>query len=145
MADRVIETRVQTAPFDAGAECAALVRDGIVGAVVSFTGHVRGSAGDVLELQHYPGMTEGQIAAIADEAARRWDLTGGLVIHRHGPLPVGAPIVLVAVASRHRGDAFRAAEFLIDWLKVKAPFWKKEGDRWVEAQAADDAAAAGWQ
>ncbi|MBV7256162.1 molybdenum cofactor biosynthesis protein MoaE [Pacificimonas sp. WHA3] len=141
----MIDTRVQSAPFDVAAETANLTAGrGDIGAVVSFTGLVRGDAGDTLTLEHYPGMTERMLANIAAEAETRWGLSGGLVIHRYGVLPVGAPIVLVLTASRHRADAFQAAEFLMDWLKVKAPFWKKDANGWVEAQGSDDDAASRW-
>lgn len=138
----MIAVRVQAAPFDTGAELAALAAGRTdIGALVSFTGLVR----DVpLELEHYPAMTAKALAAIAADAEARWPLLGGLVVHRFGALAPADPIVLVAVAARHRGDAFAAAEFLIDWLKTRAPFWKREAGGWVEARAADDAAAARW-
>ena len=141
----MIATRVQAAPFDAAAETAALTQGrGDTGALVSFTGLVRGEPGTALTLEHYPGMTETALADIAAEAAGRWAV-GGTVIHRYGTLAVGEAIVLVAVASSHRGDAFRACEFLIDWLKTRAPFWKRETDgRWVDARGSDDRAAARW-
>lgn len=142
--------RVQEADFDTGAEIAALStgRDD-VGAVVSFTGLVRG--GDVSEmvLEHYPGMTEKALEEIEAEARARWPLEGVTIIHRVGPLAPGARIVFVATASRHRAAAFEAAEFLMDYLKTKAPFWKKEttpdGAQWVDARETDDMAAARWQ
>ncbi len=142
--------RVQEADFDTGAEIAALStgRDD-VGAVVSFTGLVRG--GDVSEmvLEHYPGMTEKALEEIEAEARVRWPLEGVTIIHRVGPLAPGARIVFVATASRHRAAAFEAAEFLMDYLKTKAPFWKKEttpdGAQWVDARETDDMAAARWQ
>ena len=141
----MIAARIQSEPFDAAAEMAALTRGrGDVGALVSFTGLVRGAAGDSLMLEHYPGMTETALADIAAKAAARWAVSG-TVIHRYGTLAVGEAIVLVAVTSSHRGDAFRACEFLIDWLKTKAPFWKREADgRWVDARGSDDRAAARW-
>lgn len=143
-------TRVTGDPLDPPAELARLdIADGDSGALVTFTGLVRGAPGSLLELEHYPGMTEKQIAAIADEAERRWPLTACLAVHRHGRLEPGALIVLVATAAAHRGDAFAAAEFLMDWLKTKAPFWKREdgprGAQWVEAREADSAAAARWR
>ena len=141
----MINTRVQAETFDVATESARLTsgsRD--IGALVSFTGLVRGDAGDTLTLEHYPGMTERMLQEIATEAERRWALSGGLVVHRYGRLSVGDPIVLVLIAARHRGEAFEAANFLMDWLKVKAPFWKKDADGWVEARNADDVAAERW-
>ena len=147
----MITTRTQAEPFDTGAEIAALVagRDDI-GAVVSFTGLVRSDAGlRGLSLEHYPAMTDRQMVAIAARAWKRWPLFAGTVIHRHGRLVPGDVIVLVAIASPHRAAAFAAAEFLMDWLKTRAPFWKYEdrGDTqgWVAAKASDDAAAARWE
>ncbi len=141
--------RVQEEDFDPTTELDALSagRDDI-GALVSFTGLVRG--GDVSEmvLEHYPGMTEKALEEIEEEAIKRWPLQGVTIIHRVGPLPPGARIVFVATASRHRAAAFEAAEFLMDFLKTRAPFWKKEstasGARWVDARETDDAAAARW-
>ncbi|MBI5721547.1 MAG: molybdenum cofactor biosynthesis protein MoaE [Burkholderiales bacterium] len=146
---------VQTADFDLGAEVAALRAGDVgVGAVASFIGTVRdrngGGAGEVsaMELEHYPGMTERAIEAMIDEAARRFDIRGARVVHRVGPLLPGDQIVLVAVSSVHRGQAFQACEFLMDYLKTQAPFWKKEttgeGSRWVDARVADDTALARW-
>lgn len=146
----MIAVRVQAAPFDPGAEIAALSAGrSDVGAVVSFTGLVRGDDGlTALTLEHYPAMTTRAMATVAAEASARWPLSGGTVIHRFGRLLPGETIVLVAVASAHRAAAFAAAEFLIDWLKTRAPFWKREEiggtARWVEAKAVDDAAAARW-
>ena len=143
----MIVTRVQADPFDAGAEAAALAagRDD-VGAIVTFTGLVRAENGlAALTLEHYPAMTDRQLAAIAAEAAARWPLLAGTVIHRHGRLLPGEPIVFVGIASAHRGAAFEAAEFLMDWLKTRAPFWKHDGSGWVAAKASDDAAAARWE
>ncbi len=144
---------VQEAPFDAAAEERA-VRAGnpAVGAVVTFLGLMRdineGDRVTAMTLEHYPGMTEKALDAILDQAFERWDLEGIRVVHRVGRLEPEDPIVLVTVASRHRGEAFRACEFVIDWLKTRAPFWKKEetehGERWVEARAADEAARARW-
>ena len=147
--------RIQTADFDLSAEVAALrAGDGGVGAVASFVGTVRdrhgGAAGEVraMALEHYPGMTEKAIEAMIDEAMRRFDIRAARVVHRVGPLMPGEQIVLVAVTSAHRGEAFRACEFLMDYLKTQAPFWKKEttpdGARWVDARIADDEALARW-
>jgi molybdopterin synthase catalytic subunit len=113
---------------------------------VSFTGIVRGDGGlRALEIEHYPGMTESAIAAIIAEARARWELTDVLVIHRYGLLELGAPIMMVATAARHRVAAFQAAEFLMDYLKSRAPFWKKEvGGDWVKAKAEDEAALDRW-
>ncbi len=151
----MIAARVQAEPFDAAAEVAALSAGRTdVGAVVSFTGLVRGDANDLgdlvsLTLEHYPAMTGRALAAIAAEAEARWPLLGGVVIHRVGRLLPGEAIVLVAVASAHRAAAFDAAAFLMDWLKTRAPFWKAEerggGTTWVDARASDDDAAARWQ
>ena len=148
------EVRVQTEPFDIAAEQEALWRGRPeVGALVTFVGLMRdmnaGERVSRMTLEHYPGMTEKALAAIAEEAANRWDLQGIRIVHRVGDLMPQDPIVLVAVASSHRGEAFRACEFLIDYLKTKAPFWKKEvteaGERWVEARATDDEAAGRWE
>ena len=147
--------RIQTDDFDLGAEAAALrAGDKAVGAVVTFVGTVRdrnaGGPGEVqvLELEHYPGMTEKSIEAMIDEALRRFDIRAARVVHRVGPLQPLDQIVLVAVSSAHRGQAFQACEFLMDYLKTQAPFWKKEttpdGARWVDARVADDAALARW-
>jgi len=145
---------VQREDFDIAAETARLTeRDPEIGAVVSFTGLVRRTteAGPItaMELEHYPGMTERALEEIASEAERRWPLQGLRIIHRYGPLEPGARIVLVLTASRHRQAAFEAAEFLMDYLKTRAPFWKKEdhgGDsRWVDARDSDDSAAARWR
>lgn len=143
--------RVQEADFDVGAELDALAAgDTDIGAVVSFTGLVRGTGGTrEMTLEHYPGMTEKALAAIEAEAHGRWLLQTTLIIHRIGPLAPGARIVLVATASRHRGAAFEAAEFLMDFLKTRAPFWKKEiaadgTAQWVDARESDDSAAARW-
>jgi molybdopterin synthase catalytic subunit len=151
--------RIQTEDFDLAAEVRALhAQDHGVGAVASFVGTVRdrqapgGSepAGGVsqMELEHYPGMTERAIEAMIDQAQQRFDIRAARVIHRVGVLQPGQQIVLVAVASAHRGMAFQACEFLMDYLKTQAPFWKKEttpsGARWVDARVADDAALARW-
>jgi molybdopterin synthase catalytic subunit len=124
----------------------AISRDDKIGAVASFVGLVR----DVrMTLEHYPGMTENAIRKIVEQAAARWQVMDCTVIHRHGELQPNEQIVLVAVASAHRGDAFAACEFIMDYLKTRAPFWKKEhragGAVWVEARAADDEAAERWQ
>lgn len=144
-----MSVRIQTEDFDTTAELDALSagRDDI-GALVSFTGLVRGGDVSTMELEHYPGMTEKALEEIEAEARDRWPLQGVIIIHRVGPLPPGARIVFVATASPHRAAAFEAAEFLMDFLKTRAPFWKKEttaeGARWVDAREADDAAAARW-
>ena len=146
----MISVRVQAEAFDIAAEMQSLAAGRTdVGAIASFTGLVRGaSPDDAMTLEHYPAMTEKALNAIAEEAARRWPLLGLTVIHRHGRLAPGDPIVLVLTAASHRGDAFAACEFLMDYLKTKAPFWKKEevagAARWVEARAEDDTAAARW-
>lgn len=142
--------RVQEEIFRPGALLDAFLRgDGATGAVATFTGTVRGDDGLVaMTLEHYPGMTEKQLAAIEAEARRRWPLLDVLVVHRFGRMMPGEPIVFVATASAHRAAAFAACEFLMDWLKTKAPFWKLEeradDRRWVEAKASDDAAADRW-
>jgi molybdopterin synthase catalytic subunit len=145
--------RVQREDFDVGAELAALSRGKTtIGGITSFVGLVRDIAGgarvSAMTLEHYPGMTERQLAEIEAEAHRRWPLDAVLIIHRYGRLEPGERIVLVATASVHRAAAFHSCHFLIDWLKTKAPFWKLEetpdGARWVDAQADDDAAAGRW-
>lgn len=145
--------RVQTGDFDVAREIALLRgSDARVGAVASFIGVVReeNDAATVrtLTLEHYPGMTEKALAGIVDEARGRWPIYDAVIIHRVGELAPTDQIVLVAVSSAHRGDAFAACEFIIDYLKTQAPFWKKEltpeGERWVEARASDDEAAARW-
>ena len=145
---------VQTEAFDLGAEV-DVMRQGRtdIGAIASFVGLARdlneGSGVTAMTLEHYPGMTEKALAALVDEANTRWTLLDVTVIHRVGRLLPGDSIVLVAVASSHRGEAFAACEFIMDYLKTQAPFWKKEetpeGERWVDARASDDAAAARWQ
>lgn len=146
--------RVQTEDFDLADEVAALRRGNPkVGAVACFVGVVRdlneGDAVAQMTLEHYPGMTEKSIEKIIDEARGRWDIYDVIVIHRVGTLAPTDQIVLVAVSSAHRGEAFQACEFLMDYLKTRAPFWKKEetpgGSRWVDARAADDQAAARWR
>ena len=146
--------RVQAEDFDPGAEIAALT-DGktSIGGVASFIGLVRDFAeGDnvsAMTLEHYPGMTERQLEEVEREAHDRWPLDASLIIHRYGRLEPGDRIVLVVTASAHRQAALESCAFLIDWLKTKAPFWKVEdtadGERWVEARASDDDAAARWQ
>jgi len=145
--------RVQRDNFDAAAESARLTGDRTdVGAVVTFTGLCRDENGTLsaLELEHYPGMAEAEIGRIARQAAERWPLTGLTVIHRYGKIAPGENIVLVAAASSHRQASFEAADFLMDFLKTRAPFWKKEhrtdgsDGGWVEAKQADDTAAERW-
>ena len=145
--------RVQTAYFDIGAEIAAMRRGNPkVGAVASFIGVVRDlNEGDrvaEMTLEHYPGMTEKALEKMVAEARSRWDIYDALVIHRVGTLKPGDQIVLVVVTGAHRSEAFDACEFLMDYLKTRAPFWKKEqtpaGARWVEARESDDAAADRW-
>jgi len=146
--------RVQEADFDLGAELLALrAADARVGALASFLGLVRdmndGASVAEMTLEHYPGMTEKALEAIVAEAKGRWDIYDALVIHRVGPLKPCDQIVLVAVTSAHRGEAFAACEFIMDYLKTRAPFWKREatpqGARWVDARDADDSAAERWQ
>ena len=146
--------RVQTEDFDPAAEAERLTAGNHgVGAVVTFVGLVRdmaaGAGVAAITLEHYPGMTERQLADIEAEAQRRWPLEATLIIHRHGRLAAGERIVMVACASAHRQAAFDACNFLIDWLKTQAPFWKMEhtdtGDHWVDAKASDDAAADRWR
>jgi len=145
--------RVQREDFDVGAEIAALTAGNPrIGGVASFIGLVRdiadGTGVSALTLEHYPGMTEKQLAAIVAEAKQRWPLEGCLVIHRYGRMEPTEQIVLVVTTSSHRQAALESCAFLIDWLKTRAPFWKVEdtaqGARWVEARASDDAAAAKW-
>jgi len=140
---------IQTEDFDVSDEIEALTAP-LTGAVASFVGYVRGDGGlTAMTLEHYPGMTEREIARIVAQAQERWPLTGTTIIHRVGRLAVGERIVLVAVASAHRAAAFAACEFLMDYLKTRAPFWKQEerGGRaeWVAAKASDDAAAERWR
>jgi molybdopterin synthase catalytic subunit len=145
--------RVQKADFDPGAEAEALASGRTdVGAVVSFVGYCRDEGGGIaaLELEHYPGMAEDEIARAAAEAEARWPLLGATVIHRYGPIAPGQRIVLVAVAAEHRGAAFAAAEMLMDYLKTRAPFWKRairsDGvvEGWIESKRQDDLSAARW-
>lgn len=147
----MITVKVQREDFDIGAELAALSDgDTSVGGVASFTGLVRdmGGPGTSMTLEHYPGMTEKQLTAIAEEAMRRWPLARLLIIHRYGKLLPGDRIVLVASASAHREAALQSCAFLIDWLKTKAPFWKLEDDgktqNWVEAKDSDAQATSRW-
>ena len=144
---------VQSEAFDLGAEVDSMRRGRTdIGAIASFVGLARdmneGSGVAAMTLEHYPGMTEKALGRLVEEAKSRWALLDVTVIHRIGRLLPGDPIVLVAVASSHRGEAFAACEFIMDYLKTRAPFWKKEetsaGERWVEARASDDAAAARW-
>jgi molybdopterin synthase catalytic subunit len=146
--------KVQHEAFNVGAEYAALkARRTDIGGFALFIGSVRDLSGDqdvyAMTLEHYPGMTETALAAIEQQARARWPLDDVLIIHRHGRLMPGEDIVLVITASAHREAAFQACEFLMDWLKTKAPFWKLEegttGPRWVDAKQSDDAAAARWQ
>ncbi|MBN9020947.1 MAG: molybdenum cofactor biosynthesis protein MoaE [Rhizobiales bacterium] len=148
-----ITVRVQAGDFDVAAESAALAALGRdIGAIVTFTGLCRDEDGrlEALELEHYPGMAEAEITRIAEEAAARWPLHGIVAIHRHGRIRPGENIVLVATASSHRQAAFEAASFLMDYLKTRAPFWKKEhgaesGGGWVAAKASDDDAEGRWR
>ena len=142
---------VQSAPFDIGAESAAFALSAAgAGAVVTFTGIVRDLSGGLaaMEIEHYPGMTERAILEITRQAVSRWELIDALVIHRHGTLRVGEPIMMVATAAAHRASAFAAADFLMDYLKSRAPFWKKEitasGAEWVAAKDQDEAALSRW-
>lgn len=146
-----MSVRVQADAFDAGAELTAFSALGTdVGAVVSFTGLVRDVAGGLseMEIEHYPAMTTKAIEGIVAEAQQRWSLADVLVIHRHGKLAAGDTIMMVATASKHRADAFAAADFLMDYLKSRAPFWKKEttgqGAKWVESADADEDALKRW-
>lgn len=148
-----MSVRVQEADFDVGLEIESLSRGRHeIGAVASFVGLVRdihgGQAVADMSLEHYQGMTEKALEEILIEARQRWAIVDALVIHRHGHLLPGDRIVLVAVASSHRGEAFQACEFIMDFLKTRAPFWKKEttpeGGRWVDARESDDEAAARW-
>jgi molybdopterin synthase catalytic subunit len=142
---------VQSEPFNLGAESNGFAA-GVAGAgaVVTFTGLVRDNGGQLaaMEIEHYPGMTEKAITAMVAEATARWALVDALVIHRHGRLAVGEAIMMVATAARHRAEAFAAAEFLMDYLKSRAPFWKKEigveGAAWVAAKDSDEAALGRW-
>mgnify|MGYP000226791125 CR=1 FL=1 len=143
--------RVQKAAFDIAAELVDFGQDAGVGGIVTFSGIVRDLPGGglkAMEIEHYPGMTERAIAKIVAEATTRWELIDCLVIHRFGALAPGAPIMMVATAAAHRAEAFAAAEFLMDYLKSRAPFWKKEiteaGAEWVDAKDEDEAALGRW-
>jgi molybdopterin synthase catalytic subunit len=140
-----MKVSVQSEDFDLSSEVKTLSANPKVGAVASFVGVVREVP---MTLEHYPGMTENAIMKIVDEAKGRWQVMDCSVIHRYGALQAGDQIVMVAVASAHRGDAFAACEFIMDYLKTQAPFWKKEhrpgGAQWVEARASDDQAARRW-
>ena len=145
--------RVQTDDFDVGAEIAAMrLANPRIGAVVSFVGQVRdmndGVNVQTLTLEHYPEMTEKSLQAIELQAKKNWDVVDSLIVHRVGTLTPLDQIVLVVVASAHRGDAFKACEFMMDYLKTQAPFWKKEtgsqGERWIDAKATDDVAEKRW-
>ncbi|MCI0468134.1 MAG: molybdenum cofactor biosynthesis protein MoaE [Beijerinckiaceae bacterium] len=149
-----LAVRVQKESFDASAEAALLTKGHTgIGAVVTFTGICRDEGGTLkaLEIEHYPGMAEAEILRIAHEAVARWPLEAALAVHRYGLIYPGEPIVLVVTASLHRGEAFAAASFLMDYLKTGAPFWKKQhladehASKWVEAMAQDDAAALKWR
>ena len=142
---------VQTAAFDLGAEANAFAAGAATaGAIVTFSGVVRDNGGRLaaMEIEHYPGMTETAIAAMMDQAMARWSLTDAMVIHRHGRLAPGEMIMMVATAASHRAAAFEAAAFLMDYLKSRAPFWKKEigadGAEWVAATDEDEAALSRW-
>jgi molybdopterin synthase catalytic subunit len=148
-----VAIRIQAGDFDVAAETAALTQDRAdIGAVVAFTGLCRDEGGRLaaLELEHYPNMAEAEVARVVEEARRRWPLAGVTVIHRYGTIAPGQNIVLVLTASTHRQAAFEAAAFLMDFLKTRAPFWKREHLKdgstggWVEAKDADDDAAARW-
>ncbi len=143
--------RVQTEPFDMGAEIACFTaRVQGAGAVVTFSGLVRDEGGTLtaMEIEHYPGMTEKALGAIREEAVARWSLDDATIIHRYGEMKPGDQIMMVATAARHRADAFAAAEFLMDYLKSRAPFWKKEfganGQAWVASKDEDEAALDRW-
>lgn len=147
------DVRVQREDFDAGVEAAALARGRKdVGAIVSFVGYCRDEGGRLaaLELEHYPGMAEEEMTRVVREAESRWPLIGVTAIHRYGRIAPGEQIVLVAVASAHRGEAFAAAEMLMDFLKTRAPFWKRAvrtdgvAEGWLDAKGEDDASAARW-
>ena len=149
-----VAIRIQAGDFDIAAETAALTQDRAdIGAVVAFTGLCRDEGGRLaaLELEHYPNMAEAEVARVVEEARRRWPLAGVTVIHRHGTIAPGQNIVLVLTASTHRQAAFEAAAFLMDYLKTRAPFWKREHLKdgsvgsWVEAKVADDDAVARWK
>ncbi|MFC3628444.1 molybdenum cofactor biosynthesis protein MoaE [Paracoccus angustae] len=145
-----MSARVQTAPFDLARELAGFGAG--AGAVVTFTGVVRDDTGRMaaLEIEHYPGMTERALSDLGTNAAARFGLTDWRIVHRHGRLTVGEPIMMVATAARHRQAAFQAADYLMDWLKSRAPFWKREiarngAARWVDAKSSDEDALSRWQ
>ncbi|WP_039018733.1 molybdenum cofactor biosynthesis protein MoaE [Halocynthiibacter namhaensis] len=147
-----MDIRVQEEPFHFGTEAQAFsdAQDG-AGAIVTFTGLVRDLPGtplDVMEIEHYPGMTERALAKIAQDASKQWELSGSLIIHRFGAMRPGDQIMMVATASKHRKDAFEAAEFLMDFLKSRAPFWKREitadNTSWVESKPEDEDALSRW-
>ena len=149
-----MSVRVQQEDFDCGAEIARLrQRNGLIGAIACFIGTVRdvneGLGVATMTLEHYPGMTEKALEAICEQATSRWDVLDTLVIHRYGELKPTDQIVLVVTTSAHRGEAFAACEFIMDYLKTQAPFWKKEatprGERWVAARSEDEEAAARWR
>ena len=149
-----MEVSVQREDFDAGAEAAALARGRAdIGATVAFVGHCRDEGGRLaaLEIEHYPGMAEAEIARVVEDARARWPLLGLRVIHRYGEIRPGEQIVLVATAASHRGAAFAAAEFLMDYMKTRAPFWKRArladgtAEAWIEAKNSDEAAAGRWR
>ena len=149
-----MQVSVQREDFDAGAETRALTAGRTdVGAVVTFVGLCRNDDGRLaaLEIEHYPGMAEAEIARVVEDAQARWPLKGVRIIHRFGAIPPGAQIVLVATAASHRGAAFASAEFLMDYMKTRAPFWKRArradggAEAWVEAKESDDASAARWR
>jgi molybdopterin synthase catalytic subunit len=151
--DARIDVRIQREDFDVAAEIAALTKGrGDVGAVVTFTGLCRDESGalSALELEHYPGMAEDEITRVAEAAAQRWPILGATAIHRYGKIAPGENIVLVVATSPHRAAAFEAAAYIMDFLKTRAPFWKKEHRRdgtqgdWVDAKESDDAAALRW-
>jgi molybdopterin synthase catalytic subunit len=146
-----MDIRVQSEPFDLGAEARAFAaRQSGMGAVVTFSGIVRDLGGDLqaMEIEHYPGMTESALSEIAAQAQARWQIGDALILHRHGRLAPDEMIMMVATSARHRGDAFEAAAFLMDFLKSRAPFWKKEvtgaGATWVEARDEDEDALSRW-
>jgi molybdopterin synthase catalytic subunit len=148
-----MDIRVQENPFDLGQEASAFSsKTSASGAVVTFTGIVRDNARnslDYMDIEHYPGMTESALRQIADDALTKWSLEDAMIIHRIGKMRAGEMIMMVATAARHRKDAFEAAEFLMDFLKSRAPFWKKEvskdGSEWVDARDEDEAALTRWQ
>lgn len=142
-----IEIRIQKQDFNQQVEYENLRKSGVSGAIVTFVGLVRDFAADdgsVMTLSHYPGMTEKSLRKIAKDAAVRWALHKISIVHRVGQLHAGDQIVFVGVSSAHRSNAFRACEFIMDFLKTKAPFWKKEGEHWVEAKSSDQQAAEAW-